>query len=289
MAMRTANLKHCARPHVSRYSTVVGTVGWPPGLHIFDAFGAPTSTTASRVVSGARDLIAAVDAAAQGDVGGRRSATIPQPVRSKAHNLAVERDFVPLRVPDPAAGGNALRRCEHFAQYGSRYHALTYFRGNENIPRVVDPILEALRGLEVIKALSRGDAAAAGGGDLLGLHWKLTLNHYKARTSTMDDSKALQEAGGALFPWHTDLATNGEVTAIATLLAPATIELAPHAEQGAGDTPTRVTATLGSLVLLSGAARWEWVRRAVPHPDAAGKERISLVFGCLARDGGLAA
>ena len=57
------------------------------------------------------------------------------------------------------------------------------------------------------------------------LHWKLTLNDYKASTED-----ALAEAGGALFPWHTDLAANGEITAISTLLAPAIMEFAPHAD-----------------------------------------------------------
>ena len=40
-----------------------------------------------------------------------------------------------------------------------------------------------------------------------------------------------------------------------------------------------------ALVLLSGPARWEWVHRALPHPDAAGKERISLVLGCAPKAG----
>merc|ERR1712144_199611 len=85
---------------------------------------------------------------------------------------------------------------------------------------------------------------------------------------------------GALFPWHTDLAANGEITAISTLLAPAIMEFAPHAD--APGAPTRIVAKPGTLVLLSGDARWKWVHRAMPHPEAAGKARISLVLGCAA-------
>merc|ERR1711970_270462 len=96
------------------------------------------------------------------------------------------------------------------------------------------------------------------------LHWKLTLNDYKASTED-----ALAEAGGALFPWHTDLAANGAI-----------MEFAPHAD--APGAPTRIVAKPGTLVLLSGDARWKWVHRAMPHPDAAGKARISLVLGCAA-------
>ena len=209
---------------------------------------------ASGVVSGARAPIAAVERTARGDVGGSRSANIPQPTRSQAHNLAAEREFVPLRVHDPALHeGAAILRCEHFAEYGSRYHALSCFRGNANLPRVLDPILAALRELDVVRAL--GTAGGDGtDGDPLGLHWKLTLNHYKPRAA--EPSEALAEAGGALFPWHTDLAANGEMTMISTLLAPATPSLRrtpipPPA------TCRRAAAAPGSPA-LSGPARWDW-------------------------------
>ena len=246
-------------------AVTTGSAGWPPGLYVFEDFGAPTPETAKGVVQGARALIDAVNAAASGG-GESRSADIPQPREgriSRAHNLQRERTFVPLRVKDPVQGTE--RRCEHFAEYGSAAHALSYFRGNENIPAVCDPILAALLKEEAVTSLGEN------------LHWKLTLNDYKASTED-----ALAEAGGALFPWHTDLAANGEITAISTLLAPAIMEFAPHADLAANETPTRIVAKPGTLVLLSGDARWKWVHRAMPHPDAAGKARISLVLGCAA-------
>ena len=250
--------------------STTGTAGWPPGLHVFENFGTPTQEVASSVVGGARELIAAVDAAARalGDDADPRVAGIPQPEKgrvSRAHNLAEERAFHALRVADPA--GDKTLRCEHFAEYGSRHHALTYFRGTDNIPAACAPVVAALEDLDVVKAL--GDE----------LTWKLTLNDYKARGA---DDGALAEAGGALFPWHTDLAANGEITCISTLLAPAILDFAPHADLSAADRPTRVVVHPGTLVLLSGPARWDWVHRAMPHPDAAGKERISLVLGCAA-------
>merc|ERR1712093_187324 len=152
------------------------------------------------------------------------------------------------------------------AEYGSAAHALSYFRGNENIPAVCDPILKALLKEDAVTSLGEN------------LHWKLTLNDYKASTED-----ALAESGGALFPWHTDLAANGEITAISTLLAPAIMEFAPHADLAANEQPTRIVAKQVTLVLLSGDARWKWVHRAMPHPDAAGKARISLVLGCARR------
>ena len=246
-------------------AVTTGSAGWPPGLYVFEDFGAPTPETAKGVVNGARALIDAVNAAAGGG-GEGRVADIPQPLEgriSRAHNLQRERTFVPLRVKDPV--DQTERRCEYFAEYGSAAHALSYFRGNENIPAVCDPILAALLKEEAVTSLGEN------------LHWKLTLNDYKASTEDV-----LAEAGGALFPWHTDLAANGEITAISTLLAPAIMEFAPHADLAANEKPTRIVAKPGTLVLLSGDARWKWVHRAMPHPEAAGKARISLVLGCAA-------
>ena len=175
------------------------------------------------MVNGARALIDAVNAAAA--AAARGVADIPPPrADSRAHNLQRERTFVPLRVKDPV--DQTERRCEHFAEYGSAAHALSYFRGNENIPAVCDPILAALLKEEAVTSLGEN------------LHWKLTLNDYKASTED-----ALAEAGGALFPWHTDLAANGEITAISTLLAPAIMEFAPHAD--APGAPTRIVAKPG--------------------------------------------
>ena len=264
----------------STIETITGSAGWPPGLYVFDNFGTPTSAVAKGVLNGACELIQEVNDVASGNTRNSRMAMIPQPKEgriSKAHNLAMERKFVSLNVRDPAANGE-FRKCEHFSEYGSKYHSLTYFRGNENLPRVLDPILAELRNLDVVKNLSK---STTGDGDAIGLHWKLTLNDYKRREA--GDSDSLAEAGGALFPWHTDLAANGEITAIATLLAPAVLEFAPYSDLGAADWPTRIVAKPGSLVLLSGEARWKWVHRAVPHPDATDKARISLVLGCASR------
>jgi hypothetical protein len=263
--MTRATAADATRSTASDAAVTTGSAGWPPGLYVFEDFGAPTPETAKGVVNGARALIDAVNAAAGGG-GEGRVADIPQPLEgriSRAHNLQRERKFVPLRVKDPV--DQTERRCEHFAEYGSAAHALSYFRGNENIPAVCEPILAALLKEEAVTSL--GDQ----------LHWKLTLNDYKASTED-----ALAEAGGALFPWHTDLAANGEITAISTLLAPAIMEFAPHADLAANEKPTRIVAKPGTLVLLSGDARWKWVHRAMPHPDAAGKARISLVLGCAA-------
>ena len=122
-----------------------------------------------RVVNGARALIDAVNAAANGG-GESRSVDIPQPLEgriSRAHNLQRERTFVPLRVKDPV--DQAERRCEHFAEYGSAAHALSYFRGNENIPAVCDPILKALLKEEAVDVARREPALETNAERLQGL------------------------------------------------------------------------------------------------------------------------
>ena len=202
----------------------------------------------------------------------RRAAELLRGPKPTSKMLSLHALMLPLRqacsggaIQTDIAQAGTERRCEHFAEYGSAAHALSYFRGNENIPAVCNPILAALLKEEAVTSLGEN------------LHWKLTLNDYKASTED-----ALAEAGGALFPWHTDLAANGEITAISTLLAPAIMEFAPHADLAANEKPTRIVAKPGTLVLLSGDARWKWVHRAMPHPEAAGKARISLVLGCAA-------
>lgn len=95
--------------------------------------------------------------------------------------------------------------------------------------------------------------------------WKMTLNHYPK-------GEEIQEATTA-FPWHTDIASNGEVTAILTLLAQGTVEFLPHSKS---DQEVGIDLFPGSLLLLTGPARWEWLHRVV---RTSAKERISLVFG----------
>ena len=53
---------------VTDAAVTTGSAGWPPGLFVFENFGAPTPETAKGVVNGARALIDAVNAAAESRV-----------------------------------------------------------------------------------------------------------------------------------------------------------------------------------------------------------------------------
>ena len=56
------------RSTASDAAVTTGSAGWPPGLYVFEDFGAPTPDTAKGVVQGARALIDAVNAAAESRV-----------------------------------------------------------------------------------------------------------------------------------------------------------------------------------------------------------------------------
>eukprot|EP00756_Hemistasia_phaeocysticola_P004669 Hpha_TRINITY_DN12942_c0_g1::TRINITY_DN12942_c0_g1_i1::g.164754::m.164754 len=108
------------------------------------------------------------------------------------------------------------------------------------------------------------------------LEWRLTLNHYRAAATPT----RIEET---LFPFHTDIASNGDVTAILTLLSGAHIDFRPAAPDAASEDPsahretTRVALEPGSLLLASGAARWSYVHRVIRGGP---EERLSLVLGC---------
>jgi hypothetical protein len=220
-----------------------------------------------------------------------QTAAIPQPdfVRSAQHNLGSEEQFIPLRVPDSSSEDQTeLLRCEWFPAYGGGGHSLGYFRGNQHIPRVVrlevlpliaqhvapvQQLLMAKAMLAQLQAKRPGQDDAVSELDAMALQWKMTLNTYAAGTRG--------EVPG--FPYHVDIAANGPITMIATLRRGATLELL-HKDAAEGAVPERVDLQPGSLVVLSGEARWEWRHRILPAPNEGDKEdvsRVSVVFGCM--------
>lgn len=286
-----------------------------------------------------------------------KTVEVPQPIRSEAHNLAEERSFRRLQLPNrwippsnphappfgadadvgeqppraettPSSNSGRRRRggevlnCEHFEGYGrADIHDLTYFQRNRNIPGYAQAVVLEIAQLPEVAAVA---AAVADARDTL--EWRMTLNAFTAVESAVDPSVQ----GGddeALFPWHVDLPANGDVTAILTLGRAGRIQFArphlttpdaPHSDgnrQGESEggresdcdgTQPTVTEPLtidlepGSLLVASGAARWDFVHRVVPLPfapaddavarellgDPKGAVRYSLVFGCRGRKGG---
>ena len=154
-----------------------------PGLELFQGFVAQQFQR--QLVGQLQRLLFNIPQASEGKCH-TQSAQIPQPVRSQCHNLADERNFLRLKVDDEST---RILSCEHFPAYGSRWHSLTYFRGNENLPQLALPLVQQLAQLPVIQTLGEP------------LRWKMTLNYYQRKTEQ-------------LFPFHTDIASNGTISAI---------------------------------------------------------------------------
>jgi alkylated DNA repair dioxygenase AlkB len=82
--------------------------------------------------------------------------------------------------------------------------------------------------------------------------------------------------------WHKDIAVNGIMTSITTVLGDGYFEIKPD------DPDSQVSYKLklspNSLVVLSGDSRWRWVHRVIrKHQDSVSAgiiNRISLVLGC---------
>lgn len=195
-------------------------------------------------------------------------------------SAAAERSFRRVAVPD--ADGGALLSAEHFEQYGSAAHSLTYFQRRANIPRFVLPLISEL---EASAGAVRA-AAAARGKALCELEWRLTLNYY-ARFPDASAAVPSDEDEAAPFPWHTDIASNGDVTAIFTLQQPATLQfrrLAPAAGAALAGGPGGVYAMAmseGSVLVSAGESRYDCAHRVVAsEANPARRDRISLVLGC---------
>jgi hypothetical protein len=183
---------------------------------------------------------------------------------SKQHNLESDEYYKLITLEDE--NGKKLD-LQYFEKYGEKGHTLTYFMGTKNIPAFVQEALvtpmEQLHEVQALKTKSDGKP----------LEWNFTLNTYRPT-----DNHPERIPG---FDFHRDIPSNGEITAIFTLLAEADVQMKQD-----GDSPISYTARLipGSLFLLSWDARWKWLHRVLPRDvpliDLETIRRISLVLGC---------
>jgi hypothetical protein len=184
---------------------------------------------------------------------------------SRQHNLQRDEYYKFIRFPDKT--GKTLDS-QHFEKYGEEGHTLTYFIGTKNVPAFVqEALISPIESLEEVRTLKAQKNPAAP------LDWKFTFNTYR-----IPKSRPGHVPG---FDFHIDTPSNGEITAIFTLLSEAQVEMKPDMSS-----PPTFSATLipGSLFLLSGDARWNWLHRVIPkklaHMDSEMIQRISLVLGC---------
>ncbi len=183
---------------------------------------------------------------------------------SQQHNLPSKETYCLVSVLDER--GKKVD-AQHFERYGEEGHQLTYFIGNNNMPSFIrDGLIVPMEKLREVESLMEKAEAP--------LVWNFTFNVYRP---CKENPKLL-----AGFPFHKDVASNGEITAIFTLLSEAEIQMKHESE-----TEPAYSGVLrpGSLFVLSGEARWDWLHRIVPKalPSKTADMsiyRMSLVLGC---------
>lgn len=200
---------------------------------------------------------------------------------SKQHNLKSDEHYKLLHLSYPK---DLTLDCQHFEQYGEDGHQLTYFIGNQNIPSFIrSKLINEMEQLDEVKAVKeeKFQKASRDHKQMGELNWNFTFNIYGQQNENPN-----LVAG---FPFHIDVASNGQVTAIFTLMSNATLEMRKKGETEASHS---IQLTPGSLFLLSGESRWEWEHRVLPknlqeNNDSEDEHcphdisRISLVLGCL--------
>lgn len=199
---------------------------------------------------------------------------------SKQHNLTTDEYYERVEVKDDK--GKTCRG-QYFDKYGDQGHELTYFMNNSNVPSfVLNQVVTKLCSKEPIKEVGNP------------LNWMFTFNAYRP----VDDSGVIPG-----FPFHVDSDFNGDITGIVTLVCPAALELRPKPATNDSqiddiisnkNSYRTIELEPGSLLLLSGEARWDWQHRVVPGSkdkvanvikgfENCGVHRMSLVLGCRKR------
>ncbi len=175
---------------------------------------------------------------------------------SKNHNLPEERTYRLLKWKED---GQILNP-QYFESYGEVGHSLAYFRSQPGIPPVITTeLVPRIQELGPVRSLKLKEPLA----------WNFTFNVYRPSHSNPDTVAA--------FPFHVDIPENGEFTSITNVKGEARFEIKRE------DGPSfEFHLTPGSLLLLTGEARWDWKHRILPMPIQDCKssiQRISMVLG----------
>lgn len=189
-----------------------------------------------------------------------------QTALSKYHNLKSDEYFRFLYLDDEE---NGKVRGQHFDTYGEKKHTLTYFTGNQNIPKFVNELVipKLLELPDLKKEHSPQD-----------LNWNFTFNTY---ATSGDSSEKLPG-----FDFHKDIEFNGDATAIYSIGIPSIFEIR-HPDRK--NETTSIPLTENSLVMISREARWDFEHRIVPvqvldpsflmEKNGEKVRRMSLVLG----------
>lgn len=174
-----------------------------------------------------------------------------------------------IRDPsDPAPSQNGGRRLslQYFDhRYGSPLHDLAYFVTKQSIPRFAADLLPSIVADDAVGPwLTRQRLSVDS------LLCKLTVNSYQP--------PGLSSAASPFFPWHVDIPSNGQLTAIVSLGEPAEMAMRGPPYDDDPSQHLRLRQEHGSLLVLADEARWRSQHR-VDIARAASSPRFSLVFG----------
>ncbi|GAB4226020.1 MAG: hypothetical protein Tsb0021_01590 [Chlamydiales bacterium] len=230
-----------------------------PGLHIFHDF-LPKSQQ-SELQKKAIDLYKAVlNTQVSSDLKRRKI------FLSHSHNLKSDEYYRLIEIED--VPGKKIRG-QHFEKYGEDGHKLTYFIGNNNLPKF-------LRNSLVPRVLQIPEVMA--------LRQDKTLNcNFTFNTYAKANERASKLAG---FGFHKDIESNGELTVIYSIGAHSEFQIRyPNDE----DKALTIPLLSHSLILLSKGARWDYEHRVIPvtiedcsplfQNEVETIRRISLVLG----------
>jgi hypothetical protein len=254
MSLRISSFRLVPASMRSHYSTQQAI---PPGLHFIPEF--LNRRAQEQLLAKSLRLYEQIKQKAE-DAAGIKATTY----LSKQHNLQSEEYYKLIKLEDEQGKSQDL---QHFEKYGEEGHTLTYFIGTKNIPAFIkEALIAPMAQLQEVKALETKSNWKT-------LDWNFTFNTY-----TPPNNYPGRMPG---FDFHRDTPSNGEITAIFTLLAEADVQMKKD-----WDSPISYTARLipGSLFLLSWDARWQWLHRVLPRDvpplDSVMIRRISLVLGC---------
>jgi len=220
---------------------------------------------------------------------------------SPAHNIPIRSEYVPVKVPicafptySTSSPPSTPLSAEHFCHYGDG-HRLTYYRGNDNTPQLglPDDFLDRLLvSTSIIEAEVKESRERLGRSTTQPYKWRLTLNDYRT-ASNNDGEDVVPRTNRVGFPWHRDLEANGASTMILGLGSPERLEFGtelnfdlakPPPKDNQVKHPEKVKTACsiilkpGSLLVLTGPARWHYVHRVL-NCTTDGGDRASLVYG----------
>jgi hypothetical protein len=188
------------------------------------------------------------------------------PTLSLKHNLKSKEYYLSSQIMED----DSKIQCQYFEKYGEEGHTLTYFMGNNNIPKFIkNEIIPKVLEIPEVKTLRVKSM----------LSWNFTFNTYSLTTSQTKKMSG--------FPFHKDIDSNGIITMIYSIGATTEFQIRHPKDP---NSVHRIPLTTNSLVLLSGESRWDYEHCVVPSnievdnfnfaTEVESIKRISLVLGC---------